>query len=169
MPVTYKKIASVTVGAGGASNITFSSLPTSYDDLIIKVSARRDSSAGSGAMSLEFNGSTSNLSSRSVSGNGSTAQSDTLTFLRGGSVGNSTDTANTFTSSDIYIPNYRGNTNKSVSVDDVTENNATAAFQNLIAGLWSNTAAITSIKLFPTSAANFTQYTTAVLYGVSKS
>jgi hypothetical protein len=48
----------------------------------------------------------------------------------------------------MYIPNYAGSSNKSVSIDAVTENNATAAEANLVAGLWSSTAAITSITLY---------------------
>jgi len=44
MPLTYQKIATVTVGAGGASNITFSSIPQTYTDIKVVVSARTDRS-----------------------------------------------------------------------------------------------------------------------------
>jgi hypothetical protein len=57
-----------------------------------------------------------------------------------------TATANTFGNTEFYIPNYTSSNYKSFSVDGVTENNATAAFA-LYAGLWSNTAAITSFRL----------------------
>ena len=78
-------------------------------------------------------------------------------------------TANTFANGEFYIPNYAGSTNKSVSADGVTENNATAARATLTAGLWSNTAAINQITLLPIAGGTFAQYSTATLYGISNS
>jgi hypothetical protein len=75
-------------------------------------------------------------------------------------------TASTFSNDAIYIPNYSGSTNKSVSIDTVTENNATAAHQTITASVWANTAAITSIKIV--TGANFAQYSTASLYKFTK-
>jgi len=69
---------------------------------------------------------------------------------------------------EIYIPNYAGSTNKSFSSETNQENNATAAFARLLAGLWSQTAAITDIEITPNTG-NWVQYSTAVLYGISKS
>jgi hypothetical protein len=80
----------------------------------------------------------------------------------------STDTANTFGNTDIYIPNYAGSANKSVSVDTVEENNGTTARALLGAILWSNTAAITALGLTPVSG-SFVQYSTATLYGIKNS
>ena len=77
----------------------------------------------------------------------------------------STATSNTFSNAEYYIPNYAGGTNKSTSGDAVAEQNATTAQVILTAGLWSNTAAITSVGLTPTSG-TFLQYSTAYLYGV---
>ena len=79
-----------------------------------------------------------------------------------------TYTANTFSNFSTYIPNYAGSNNKSYSVDGVTENNATASYQIMYAGLWSNTAAINQITLVPDTL-NFVQYTTATLYGIKNS
>ncbi len=75
---------------------------------------------------------------------------------------------NTFANGEIYIPNYTASVNKSVSIDSVTENNATSAIAALDAGLWANTAAITSINLNGNNG-NFVQYSTAYLYGIVKS
>jgi hypothetical protein len=47
------------------------------------------------------------------------------------------------------------------------ENNATLSLMNLAAGLWSNTSAITSIKI--TAVGTFEQYSTATLYGIKNS
>jgi hypothetical protein len=77
----------------------------------------------------------------------------------------STDTANTFGNLQFTVPNYSGSANKSFTVDVVSENNATTAFQQLFAGLWSNTAAITQVTF---SLANFAQHSTAYVYGTLK-
>ena len=74
-------------------------------------------------------------------------------------------TASTFGNAELYIPNYTSSNNKSFSADSVTENNATAAYSQLIAGLWSNVTAITSLSLAPSSG-TFVQHSTATLYGV---
>lgn len=167
---TYIKIATVTVGAGGAASIDFTSIPNTYTDLVIKASTRRDTSTGSGGLQLKFNGATTNYSYRRIYGTGSGAASDSNssdTSLYVGEVGNASNTASTFMSNDIYIPNYTSSNTKSVSADAVSENNATAAIATLIASLWNNTAAITSISLLP-AAGNFVQYSTATLYGILK-
>jgi len=170
MPVTYKKIASVTVGAGGQAAITFSSIPSTYTDLKIVASVRNSSTtAGSfPTVFLKLNGSTTTFTGRYVEGNGTTASSATRTdsFLM--SVNADSSTASTFSNLEIYIPNYNGSTNKSFSVDGVSENNATLSYAQLTAGLWSTTSAITSAELY-FSANNFMQYSTATLYGISKS
>jgi hypothetical protein len=164
---TFVKIATVTVGSGGASSIAFSSIPSTYTDLCLKISARNtDPAAGSPAMYIGFNSSTSSFSNRYLYGNGASATSGTGTtgasIIDGGS-----NTTSTFASTEIYIPNYTSSNYKSYSIDNVQENNATTAYAVLYAGLWSNTAAITSIQL--TGDANFAQYSTATLYGIKNS
>jgi len=73
-----------------------------------------------------------------------------------------------FSNGSLYIPNYTSSNYKSASSDDVTENNATTAFQYLEAWLWSNTAAITSLTLQP-NLGSFPQYSSASLYGIKNS
>jgi len=165
MANTYIAIATVTVGSGGAANIEFTSIPGTYTDLLIKTSVRGDTAATATALLATFNGSTANFTSRFLEGNGSGANSYTSpSNILGGTTAASA-TSSTFSNIEIYIPNYAGSNNKSVSADSVTENNATAAYVDLIALLWSNSAAITSIKLSP-NAGNFVQYSTATLYGI---
>jgi hypothetical protein len=170
MATTYTKIATVSVGSGGAANIEFTSIPSTYTDLVLKISGRN--TANSSIVDLTFNGSTSGYSYRGVYGigsgtpasnNGSSVASIALLALEV-----STYTASTFSNQEIYIPNYAGSQNKSVSADEVTENNATLSVASLYAGLWANSAAITSIKLDPDSG-NFAEYSTATLYGIKNS
>jgi len=163
MATTYTLISSVTVGSGGAANIEFTSIPQTYTDLVVKISQRADSS--NAFFYLEFNSSTSNLSNKRLYTNGSTVSSFDSSFI--GFYGNrSTFTASTFCNVEIYVPNYTSANYKSVSGDGVSENNATLVEMSLTAGLWSNTAAITSLKLKADSG-NFVQYSTAYLYGIS--
>jgi hypothetical protein len=67
----------------------------------------------------------------------------------------------------MYIPNYASSNYKSFSIDSVTENNGTVAYQIMHAGVWSNTAAITSLTI-TAAGGNLAQYSTATLYGVYK-
>ena len=167
MADTYTLISSVTVGAGGASSIDFTSIPATYTDLLVKLSSRNTSTGG--AIYLRFNGSTSSYTVRYLEGNGAAASSGTdSTYLYVSELNTSSTTASTFSSADIYIPNYAGSTNKSVSADSVSENNATTAYAGIYAGLWSNTSAITQVTLYP-SANTFAQYSTAYLYGIKNS
>ena len=163
MATTYTLISSVTVGSGGAATMTFSSIPQTYTDLLIKVSAR---SVGIDNQ-LTFNGSTTNDSSRYLIGNGASASSgsDASNIQLQGSTASS-DTANTFGNLEIYIPNYTSANSKSVSIDAVTENNATTAYAFLSAGLWSDGAAITSATI-TNSSGDYAEYSTAYLYGIS--
>ena len=171
MANTFVRIASVTVGSGGASSISFSSIPATYTDLIVKVSARTtNAGAGFQSLDLQFNSSSADRSGRYLTGDGSSPGSGTLstTSFLIYALQDAGTTSNTFTNAELYIPNYAGSTNKSSSVDAVTENNGTSAGAAFTANLWSNTAAITSITLTPQSG-NLVQYSTATLYGIKSS
>lgn len=171
MPNTMTLISSSTVGAGGAANIEFTSIPATYTDLCVMFSLR-DDAAGTPVNNilLTINASASGYSERSLYGNGSTATSAGRSNVNIGLFySNSAGaTSNTFANGSIYIPNYVGSNNKSISIDVVTENNATTAYTVFNAALWSNSAAITSIKLASTGA-TYVQYSSAYLYGIVKS
>ena len=169
MPTFTQIGTAVTVGSGGATDITFSSIPSTYTDLVINYSVRgTDSSANLGFI-LKFNSNTSGYTERTLFGNGSSASSNTPATQPGilfNYMNGSTSTSSTFSNGSIYVPNYASSSNKSVSSDSVTENNATASIVMMTAGLWSNSAAITSITLTP-AAGTLVQHSTAYLYGVS--
>lgn len=164
MPNNYILLETIALTQTAAS-VTFDNLPTSgYTDLKVVISARYSGSPADGQY-IAFNGSTANFSGRYLIGDGSAASSGVLARYAG-TIGGTASTANTFNNTEIYIPNYRSSANKSFSVDNVSENNATLAYANLIAGLWSNTAAITSIELTPATG-NFVANSTFSLYGVA--
>lgn len=166
---TYIAIATTTVGSGGAADITFSSIPSSYTDLLVKLSVR-DASASSGTwVKITFNANTSSYSNRYMEGNGSSVANGTAAAEWAGTSTSNSATASTFSNIEIYIPGYTSSNNKSYYTSSYSENNATTAYNGIGAGLWSNTAAITSIKFAPNNGSNFNQYSTATLYGISSS
>ena len=171
MANTFELIASSTVGSGGASSITFSSIASSWTDLCVKYSTRTNRSVFVEAIYLEFNGSGGTAySDRLLFGTGAAAQSNSSSsqanINNAGVTAGNTATSNTFGNGEIYIPNYAGSQNKSTSADSTGENNATDSYMYLNAGLWANSAAITQIKLVPVNGNSFMQYSTAYLYGV---
>jgi hypothetical protein len=169
MANTNKKLQTVTVGSGEASTISFTNIPQTYTDLLIKFSGRTTSASIYGIGYIRPNSSTTGFSDKALEGTGSSvgSYSEADSGLRFEPNGNGA-TANTFGNAEILIPNYTSSNYKSISVDSVTENNATAAEAFLKAGLWSNTSAITSIDIVAYSGTSFQQYTTATLYGVFK-
>jgi len=170
MANTFEAIATVTVESGGAANIDFTSIPATYTDLFLYISARSERAQTQDGMNIKFNSSTASFTGIYLAAIGSAGpQSGTLT-TGAGSIPAANATASTFSNHSIYIPNYASsNNNKSYSIDSARENNSSTVFQlDLIAGLWSNTAAITSIGFFNDNA-NFAQYSTATLYGIKNS
>jgi hypothetical protein len=170
MANTMTLISSVTVGSGGAASIDFSSIPATYTDLCLKVSAR-GASAGSGTsgvwdnVQIKFNGSTSNFTYRTILDIDGSASSNSGSIGILGWTDFSGATASTFGNIETYIPNYAGSNNKSFSTDSTMENNGTPIVLSCLAQLWSSTAAINQITILPNSG-NFAQYSTAYLYGV---
>jgi hypothetical protein len=166
MPTTFTKIASVSVGVLGAATIDFTSIPSTYTDLCLVTSFRSNRVNNVDDIYITLNGSTSSFTNKYLQGNGSTASSGSLARYYG-SCPASTGTASTFSSDSLYVPNYAGSNNKSFSGDTVSEQNGNPAYATLNAGLWSNSAAITSVSLSMTG--SFVQYSTATLYGINKS
>jgi hypothetical protein len=174
MANTYVAIATVTVGSGGASSIDFTSIPATYTDLLCVLSHRSNGAvAGSSwALGMKINGVTTNRTYRRLEGfDGTNVASDNGSTDLVGLIQGDSSTASTFGSLQVYIPNYAGSNNKSYSVEGVTENNSSTGNDSaLIAGLWSQTSAITDLSFYNrTTADGFKQYTTATLYGIKNS
>ena len=163
MANTYTLIQSVTLTTT-ASTVTLGSggtIPQTYTDLLVKVSARLTSS--SAIFDFGFNGVTSSQSSIYLNGSGSSATSSTYTLY--GRANPNTAYTNTHSNNEIYIPNYSSSNYKAVSIDATNEDNATATYCSLVAGLWSSTSAITSI----TFTASFDTKSSFYLYGIKNS
>ena len=162
-------IQTIEVGAAGATDITFSSIPQDYDDLLILVSARSTRDLISDDSYVVLNSSTSGYSNRRLYGyNGSVGSDNSGATNKGitGALSASQNTANTFGNVTIHIPNYTMTTNKSISSDGVGENNG-GSFISITGSVWSGTSAITEVK-FAAWAGNLTQYSSASLYGIKR-
>ena len=166
MANTYTLIEAKSLGSTTAT-ITFSAIPQTYTDLKLVNSTRCDL-VNSVAVRIAFNSNTSNFTGRYLQGAGSGTPSTGNDGRRAGVSIPTTYTASTFTNDEIYIPNYTSANFKSYSLDSTQENNATLSYIELYAGLWSDTAAISSITLTLDSAGSFVANSTFYLYGISK-
>lgn len=165
---TYTKIETITVGSGGASSIVFSSIPSTYTDLVVKISGRTNlSGTNAEGSTITFNGSNT-YSGKYLQGDGSSAASGSQSIINAGLFTAANATSNTFGNSEFYIPNYNSSNKKSVSADGTSENNATQAFTAFFAGLTTLTSAITSITIAGNAGGSFVQYSSATLYGIKK-
>jgi hypothetical protein len=177
----YQSIATTTLGAGGASSITFSSIPATFQHLQIRVFAQTNRATfGGDGVQLQL-GTTSadtgsNYAYHDLSGNGSTAgaqgqstQTKILLGANAGVIGSSAGSA--FGVIVIDILDY-ADTNKYKTVRSLggmDDNSSSAGFgraADLTSGLWMSTSATGTIKLMPFNGSNFNQYSSFALYGV---
>lgn len=175
MANTYKLIASNTLSSSAAS-VTFSSIPNTYTDLVLKGSVRSDESGSlESLIYFEFNSNTAtNYSVTVLRGSGFGADSFRFTnqnYIRSTSGANATtSTANTFTNFELYVPSYTVSQNKPVFNFSAMETNATEAYIVATAGLWRNTAAVSSVKIgFGNAGVNFVSGSSFFLYGIKNS
>jgi hypothetical protein len=175
MPSTYTLIKGETL-ASSAASYSFTAIPSTFTDLVLRVSAR-DTNTGAiiAGTTFTFNGSSGSLYSiTKLIGDGTAASSSRRSnitsdeFYYPGS--NAGMTANTFGSVEIYIPSYTASQNKPFSTFGVTENNSTTGGDTEIdawANLYRDTAAISSIAInaYVTFAAGSSFY----LYGIKNS
>ena len=167
MATTYEAIATVTVGSGGAADITFSSIPATYTDLLVKLSLKSTATGRDRYIRVDFNSSSANFNYkalRAITTGTIQGVEDTGNFI---SFYSASDMEG-FGSAELYIPNYAGSNYKQMSVDGTQERNGDNMWMNLVASLWSNTSAISSIKFYP-DVNDFAQYSTATLYGIKNS
>lgn len=159
MPSTYTPIATQTLGSS-ASTITFSSIPSTYTDLVLVVACLDN---GAGRTRLRLNGdSATNYSRTNLIGNGSSAASyqgsnETQFDL---SVAAGTSSINP-TAQIISINNYSNTTTNKTILSRYSL--ASGAVEAMV-GLYRSTAAITSVSYFTQGTMQIG--TTATLYGI---
>jgi hypothetical protein len=170
---TYTLISSNVLTTTAAS-ITFSSIPATYTDLVVRASVRCDGTGfpdTNDNLRFWFNNSlTAIYSNTTVEGNGAStaSSSNTLSFIKGNYAANgSTSTSNTFANIEMYIPSYTVSQNKPLSLISAQENNATTAYIVATAGLFRSTTAISRIDIDSQNGNNFVSGSSFYLYGIS--
>ena len=163
-PTSYESISTVTVGSGGTSSVSFTSIPSTFTHLQVRCTTLL--SASDNDYRMQINGDTgSNYSRHYLLGDGSAAyaagsanQDMFLVCYNAASYTNSTGSI-------IDILDY-ANTNKYKTariLAGVDKNGGGYMF--LLSGNWRNTAAITSLLIYP-NAGTFNQYSSFALYGI---
>ena len=161
---SYESIETITVGSGGAANVEFTSIPSTFEHLQIRGIGRINSGSQIGYFQVNADTTATNYYVHALEGDGSTAYAYAVnTYPRYTSL---TSSASQFGTGIIDILDYK-NTNKYKTFRALggLDSNGTGTI-TLYSGLWKNTNAITSIKLIPNSGASFTQYTSYALYGI---
>jgi hypothetical protein len=175
MANTYEAIAK-TVLTTTQATITFSGIASTYTDLVLLVSGRSDHTAFSEDIKFWYNNNSAGSSysfTRIFTDTPNVTSNRSSGFpwgITGGLNENTNTTANTFSSTEIYIPNYAGSTYKPNSVTTARENNSTTYYTVAgVANLWQDSAAINRIDLAPRQGTNFLSGSSFYLYGIKNS
>ena len=173
MPSSRFLITSQTLGSAAAS-VTFSSIPATYTDIVLKASARTDRADYEDYCYVRFNGDTSSLYSLTdLKAQGGSASSTRFSSQSGNFffyATASTATASTFGSEEVYVPSYTVSQSKPFSLFTVSENNNTTNHTiDVNAGLYRSNTAISSITIQSYNSANFVTGSSFYLYGIKNS
>ena len=162
--MTLQLVETVTL-ASSASSIEFTSIPQDGVDLVIFGSLRNAIDGSDFKIVLNnTNLGFSTVYLRATDSQSVSAGSQTDNEFR--AINRSGSTANTFSSTQLYISNYTSVTNKSISYESVGENNGTAPMA-ISASSFSTSVGITTVKLDSLNLLNFVAGSTASLYKIS--
>jgi hypothetical protein len=174
----FDSIATTTVGAGGASTITFSSIPSTYRHLQIRLFAQTNRATYCrDSLNIIFNSdSGSNYASHSLYGDGANAGAGggaTQTLISAGTIGTSAVLSSLMFGERIIDVLDYANTSKYKTVRTLggvdmngTGTGGIGGLVDLTSGLWQSTNAISTIVLTPAVGTNFNQYSSFALYGI---
>ena len=168
------KIQTVTVPSGGQSTIQFSSIPSTYQDIFIVMTARTNRASAVDGVRVYFNTDTTTSNyhilryfnaTTTVSAHLYNTYNEEFGYISGNNA-----TASNFGSSYFFIPNYSNTTlSKQINVrSGGTDNSSNNARSTLGDMTWTGTAAINQITLAPVTGTLFNEHTTATLYGISR-
>ena len=166
----YDSIATINVGSGGSSSVTFSSIPSGYTHLQIRMLARTNRADNLDYVNMQFNGDTgSNYAWHLLVGTGSAVSAGagtSETSIRHIYPPAANIASNIFGSFITDVLDY-SNTNKNKTARYLGAFDANGlGYAVLGSGLWMSTSAVTSITLTPISGNSFTQYSQFALFGI---
>ncbi len=156
---TYEPIATTTL-TNAVSSVTFGSIPQTYTDLIL-IATPINTAATS--LNLYFNSDTgTNYSCTRLYGQGSAASSDRQTNTSSSFGGWGTGGSSGPYLFNVQIMNYSNTTTNKSMITRISE--MTAGYTGLLASLWRNTSAVTSLTFNGNN--NFGVGSTFTLYGI---
>lgn len=170
----YESIATITVGSGGTATIDFTSIPSTYQHLQIRMIGKSTlTTADYHFMRLRVNGATGSVYSfHSIYtyGNGTVfcqgLGSRTSIFEAGQFPDSNAARASMFGPTIIDILDYANTSkNTTIRIFSGVELNSTISHLHIASGLYQATTAVSSLNL-SFSSGNFAQHTTAALYGI---
>jgi hypothetical protein len=168
MASSITKIQTITVGSGGAISIDFTNIPQTYTDLKIVYSARDSAAYGTLRVAYNNDGTVGNYAYRQFYREATTVVGDSQNELFFGNVAKNTYTASTFGTGDVYIANYASSSlSKPTLGDAASQTNGTTAIVGNFLGNYAPTTAITRVTLSLFSGSNFTEFSSATLYGIT--
>ena len=164
---SFESIATVTVGAGGSSTVTFSSIPSTYKHLQVRGIQRTSAGTNNWGLRIRLNSDTgSSYTHHNLRGDGANASAEgyanqTYMYLDRAAPSD----ANIFGGVVIDFLDYT-NTNKYTTMRGLAGQDRNGAGQiSFNSGVWMNTAAVNSLT-FTLESGNFTQYSHFALYGI---
>jgi hypothetical protein len=179
-PNSYESIATVVAGSGGAASITFSSIPSTYTHLQLRITGRSTNASANGIVTgIRFNGDTaSNYSLHYLSAYQGISQG-----VESGGIANASqmyaavftadgNSASFFSTTIVDILDYK-NTNKNKTIRSITGydiNGSGSGYSSttFYSGNWRSTSAVTSIDFVMAAAGNYSQYSSFALYGIKE-
>jgi len=174
VPNSYESIATVTVGSGGSSTVSFTSIPSTYKHLQVRgiVATTASGSTDSNYMITSANNdtNTSNYYTHYINGNGSSAASGGNNAYGGAlysGVAPKTNNTNMFGGLVIDILDY-SNTSKNKTFRTLTgaDLNNTNGILYFSSAVYLNTAAITSLTFSIAYIGDLARYSSFALYGI---
>ncbi len=170
---SYESIATTTVGSGGSSSVTFSSIPSTYKHLQIRGTIRGSRASSNDILGMQFNSDTSssNYVSHRLIGDGSSAASSvtssgaySLNWVSDFPAANATASIFGVFVLDLldYATSNKNRVGRTLSGYDANGSGSSW----LTSQLWINTSSISSITFLPVFGSGFSQYSHFALYGI---
>jgi hypothetical protein len=155
----FEQIETQLIGGTSPTSVTFSSIPSTYKHLQLRVVSRWNAGGASNLVQVRFNGDTaSNYYYHDLTANGSnltSGQSNLATFMQTGDAPSSGVVADAFGVQIIDLLDY-SNTNKNKTLRSAFgQHNASQAHSGIRSGIWFSNSAITSITVFGNQGGSF--------------
>lgn len=177
MANTYILISSQTL-SGTSSSVTFSSIPQTYTDLLLRMSAKGNSSGFSESPKVTINSLASNYNHLNIfrntgpgTLNTSNTNAGTYFTIGGGAIGNGSTVPNIFGNGEVYFPNYTNAQDKTMIFQGV-QTSSTNSSEGVITyggGRVTTTEAITSLTIAPINGSLWLADSSFWLYGIKNS